>query len=240
MTPEYLLFIDTETTGLPSRWDLPYASDAAQWPYVAQVAWQVYSPEGTLIKQENHYLHVPDGAMRPAALAVHGLTPDFLRQFGQEPSIVLRQLHQDLLTYRPRVVGYFLQLDFHVLGAGFHRAGLPNLLPELPQFCVMRVTERPVDGSHRRFRRLAELYEQLFELAMPQLHDACEDAAATARCFFELQRRGKITHSVLTGQPPLQLPGLAGGGWSPWRPLLLAAAAGALVLLLLAFLWKIV
>ena len=70
--------------------------------------------------------------MPAAAVAVHGLTPEFLQAHGQEPAAVLRRLLQDLATYRPCVVGHFLPLDFHVLGAAFARAGLANALPSLP------------------------------------------------------------------------------------------------------------
>ncbi|MFC7669787.1 hypothetical protein ACFQT0_22245 [Hymenobacter humi] len=37
--------------------------------------------------------------------------------------------------------------------------------------------------TNRRFLRLGELYQRLFEEAMPQEHDALADAYATARCF---------------------------------------------------------
>jgi DNA polymerase-3 subunit epsilon len=234
MPPEYLLFVDTETTGLPGRWDLPYAADRP-WPHVAQLAWQLYTAAGELVKEENHYLRVPPGRMSPSALRIHGLTPAFLQEHGQEPQPVLQRLLDDLRAYQPRVIGYFLQLDFHVIGASLHRAGLPNPLPELPQFCLMRVTRRPDDGTHRRYLRLSELHQQLFAEPMPALHDARLDAAATARCFFELQQRGQIPPAVLSGQPPLRLPAPA-PAWGPGRKWALGVVV-LLVLALLALLW---
>ncbi|WP_171025498.1 3'-5' exonuclease [Hymenobacter jeollabukensis] len=235
---QYLLFVDTETTGLPRRWDQPYAS--GQWPHVAQLAWQIYTAAGELVKEENHFLQIPAGSMPAAAVAVHGITPAFLHQHGQPPGPVLQRLLADLAQYQPRVIGYFLQLDFHVIGAALHRAGLPNPLPALPQFCTMKVSGRPDDGTHRRYRRLAELHELLLGQALPRLHDAREDAAATARCFFELRRLGRIPPDVLSGQPPLQPPtGRPAAVWPP-RSLLLVGGALLLVLLLLALLWTLV
>ncbi|SHK68586.1 3'-5' exonuclease [Hymenobacter psychrotolerans] len=235
MPPEYLLFLDTETTGLPGRWDLPYEAPKAAWPYVAQVAWQVYTSGGQLVKEASHYLRIPAGSMQASALAVHGLSEAFLQEHGHESAQVLQLLLSDLQRFRPRVVGYFLQLDFHVLGAGLHRAGLPNPLPELPQFCLMRAAPRPDDGTHRRYQRLAELHETLFREPMPVLHDARQDAVATARCFFELRRRGHIPPETLTGQLPLQKPvGRPHGAGGRW---LLAVVAGALLLLLLGWLF---
>ncbi|WP_165821966.1 3'-5' exonuclease [Hymenobacter edaphi] len=235
---DYLLFVDTETTGLPRRWDQPYAS--GQWPHVAQLAWQLYTAAGDFVKEENHFLQIPVGTMPAAAVAVHGITPAFLHQHGQAPGPVLQRLLADLARFQPRVVGYFLQLDFHVIGAALHRAGLPNPLPALPQFCTMKVSGRPDDGTHRRYRRLAELHELLLGQALPRLHDAREDAAATARCFFELQRLGRIPPAVLRGQPPLSPPtGPPPAVWPP-RSLLLVGGALLLVLLFLALLWILV
>ena len=235
--PEYLLFVDTETTGLPARWDRPYAEEW-EWPCIAQVAWVVFTADGELVKTDQDYLKIPAGRMPAAAVAVHGLTPEFLQAHGQEPAAVLRRLLKDLATYRPRVVGHFLPLDFHVLGAAFARAGLTNVLPALPQFCTMQLTRLPLPGmaaSPRRPLRLHQLHEQLFGQPLEREHDAHIDAVATARCFFELQRRGLITDSILAGQARLALP-VARYQLFPWRRAALLAAAAALFCYLLHWL----
>ena len=72
--PEYLLFVDTETTGLPARWNRPYAEEWA-WPCIAQVTWVVFTAAGELVKTDQDYLQIPAGHMPAAAIAVHGLTP---------------------------------------------------------------------------------------------------------------------------------------------------------------------
>lgn len=51
MAGDYLLFLDTETTGLPTRWDWPCA-ELQYWPRVAQLAWLVYDGAGKLIKTD--------------------------------------------------------------------------------------------------------------------------------------------------------------------------------------------
>jgi len=232
--PEYLLFVDTETTGLPARWDRPYAEEW-EWPCIAQVAWVVFTAAGELVKADQDYLQIPAGRMPAAAVAVHGLTPEFLQAHGQEPAAVLRRLLQDLATYRPRVVGHFLPLDFHVLGAAFARAGLANALPALPQFCTMQLTRLPLQGvtaPPRRPLRLHQLHERLFGQPLEREHDAHIDAAATARCFFELQRRGLLPGSVLAGQAHLALPGTRPQP-RPWRRVALLATAAVLFCYLL-------
>ncbi|WP_162303687.1 3'-5' exonuclease [Hymenobacter sediminis] len=228
--PEYFLFLDTETTGLPRRWDRPY-SEEQQWPCIAQLGWAVYTAEGELVKTDQAYLQVPAQRMSATAVAIHGLTPAFLQEQGQAPETVLGRLLQDLESYQPRVIGHFLRLDFHVLGAAFSRAGLANPLPALPQFCTMAATWPPLPGSHhRRHLRLNELHELLFGEPMVRLHDAYIDALATARCFFELRRRGLISSEKLVGQPPLVVP--EAGHFPKVWPWVALVVAGLLLYLL--------
>ena len=198
----YLLFLDTETTGMPTRWDQPYEDERA-WPSVAQLAWAVHTTEGTVVKTDQAYLQIPAGRMPASAVAIHGLTPEFLQAHGQQPASVLRRLLADLATYQPRVVGHFLRFDFHVLGAAFQRAGLPNPLPGLPQFCTMAPAWPPLAATAPRRLRLHELHEMLVREPLPRLHDAVVDAAATARCYFELQRRGLLSDALLAAHTPL-------------------------------------
>ncbi|GAB3237298.1 hypothetical protein GCM10027346_28730 [Hymenobacter seoulensis] len=236
MPQEYLLFVDTETTGLPARWTRPYAEEK-EWPHIAQLGWVVYTSEGDLVKADQAYLQIPAGSMPAAAIEIHGLTEQFLREQGQPPELVLRRLLADLATYRPRVIGHFLQLDFHVLGAAFLRAGLNNPLLTLPQFCTMTATWPPVSTTQlRRHLRLHELHELLFGEPMERLHDAYLDAAATARCFFEMQRQGFITADLLTSQEALTEPVVTSPPAAK-RWLFLVALLGCVLLLLYWFLY---
>lgn len=228
MPQQPLLFIDTETTGLPARWHRPYAEEW-EWPHIAQVAWQIYTPEGRLLKADQAYLQVPAGRLTAQSVAIHGLTAEFLLAQGQEPATVLRRLLADVEQYQPRVIGHFLQLDFHVTGAALLRAGLPNPLPGQPQFCTMQVSRAARPEGPGRPLRLHELHELLFGEPLERLHDAAVDAAATARCFFELRRRGIISDAVLHGQAPLLPPNGRTVRRFPWPWLL--TVAGFLVLI---------
>jgi len=54
----YLIF-DTETTGLPKRWDAPI-SDVDNWPRAVQIAWQLHDDMGAVIEHQD-YLIKPEG-----------------------------------------------------------------------------------------------------------------------------------------------------------------------------------
>lgn len=235
---EYLLFVDTETSGIPHDWGKPYSSRDS-WPHIAQLAWVVYTRDGQEIKAENHYIQPSDYDISPASGNIHGLTLDFLRDHGKPRHAVMQRLYRDLLHYQPLVVAHFMKLDFHMVGVGFYRAGLKNPLVELPTFCTMRATGQLVRYPSQGFLRLGELHERLFHEPLRQAHDALVDAYATARCFFEMRRQGIITDEIVAQQLPvgLSVPAVAAPrkarplpvGVVPW--LLLAGLA----LVLLAF-----
>ena len=78
---KYLLFIDTETTGIPKRWNLPY-SETENWPSAIQVSWILYDVNGIEIKRENHYINVDDSEISVKSFKIHGITKQFLDKNG--------------------------------------------------------------------------------------------------------------------------------------------------------------
>ena len=232
---DYLLFVDTETSGIPRDWNKPYAT-RGNWPHIAQLAWVVYTRAGKEVKAENHYIQPSDYDLDPASGSVHGLTLEFLQKHGESRHAVMQALHRDLTHYQPQVVAHFMQLDYHMVGVGFHRAGLTNPLLGLPTFCTMRATGPLLRHSTQGFLRLGELHQRLFKEPQPREHDALADAYAAARCFFEMQRQGIVTDEIMHQQGPpvgLQPPMPAGRrlqiGVAPWL------AIGTVLLVLLAF-----
>jgi DNA polymerase-3 subunit epsilon len=232
---DYLLFVDTETSGIPRDWSQPYSS-RDNWPHIVQLAWVVCTPDGQEVKAENHYIQPNDYDMSPESGKIHGLTPEFLRANGRSRHAVMQRLHRDLLHYQPLVVAHFMQLDYHMMGVGFYRAGLKNPLPDLPTFCTMLATGPFMRYPAQGFLRLGELYQRLFHEPLTREHDALVDARAAARCFFEMRRQGTITDETMARQGPVELPAAASAPRKRWRvgvaPWLLL---GALALVLLAF-----
>ncbi|PSR54747.1 3'-5' exonuclease [Adhaeribacter arboris] len=188
---EYILFIDTEASGLPKNWNAPF-SLAGNWPYAVQVSWLIYTRDGQQLKFENHYVHEDDFQITPSAFRVHGITHEFLREQGESRKKILTLLAKDLQQYQPLVVGHFMKFDALVLGADFYRTGLENPIDNLPTFCTMEATTHYVRNPRIKYLRLGDLYHILFNNSLEQQHNALVDARATADCFFELVKRYEI------------------------------------------------
>ncbi|WP_447640215.1 MULTISPECIES: 3'-5' exonuclease [Chitinophagaceae] len=199
----FLLVIDTESSDIPQMWNAP--SDQSDcWPYVVQVAWLVYDWNGKVIKQESHYIRNDDYIVTDASRAIHHITDAVLQEKGEGRKVVLELLQNDLIQYRPIVVGHFVELDYKLLNAEFCRIGQKkNPLMSAPLFCTMLTsTSLPYMEINRRMK-LTELYHYLFSEGQPYPHHALYDALATARCFFKERELLSIDWNEAREQNPV-------------------------------------
>jgi len=199
---DYLLFIDTEASGLPINWQLPYSAEG-NWPSSVQISWLVYTKDGQEVKREDHYIFNADFVITPKAMEVHGINPGLLAVKGEPRKEVMQLLANDLEQYRPIVVGHFVQLDYHILSADFYRAGMENPLAKLPLFCTMLATTQLRWTPMPKSLLLGDLYAFLFYKPLDNQHNALADAHAAAECFFELFKRTEINEKLIVQQQEL-------------------------------------
>ncbi|MFD0750187.1 exonuclease domain-containing protein [Mucilaginibacter calamicampi] len=196
---KYLLFIDTEASGLPGNWTLPYSTDD-NWPHIVQIAWLIYDEHRNLVKEQNRYISADGVIITDAAIATHGITPDFLLSHGEPLDKVMEMLANDLVEFEPTIIGHFMQLDYYLMGAAFYRSGVFNPLSKLPVFCTMVATTQLLRSPSTRQLRLGDLYYMLFKADLQNQHNALHDAQATAESFFELRTRGEISEASIVQQ----------------------------------------
>lgn len=196
---EYLLFLDTEASGLPKNWALPYSAQN-NWPYCVQVSWIIYKKSGQKLKQESHYIIEPDVKIAKSATKIHGITLSFLEKNGQSRIEVMKMLADDVIKYQPLVIGHFMEFDFRMTAVDFYRTGIENPVKNEMTFCTMVATTHLVKNPVKKFLRLGELYKVLFGRTLKDQHNALVDANATAECFFELVKRGEITEQSIALQ----------------------------------------
>ncbi len=193
------MFIDTEASGLPKKWNVPY-SQHNNWPHIVQLSWIVYTQDGRLVKQEDHYISNHDFKSTESAIRIHGISEEFRKTEGEDRAVVMAKLAADLLQYTPMIVGHFTELDLHLIGADFYRTGIENPALQLPSFCTMLATKQYVRNPQANYLRLGELFSTLFDRKLENQHNALFDAQATADCFFELLKKGEVTDDKIEQQ----------------------------------------
>ena len=188
----YLIF-DTETTGLPKRWDAPL-TDSDNWPRCIQIAWQLHDENGELLENED-YLVIPDGFDIPYdSERIHGISTELAREKGVPLDFVLEKFNEALAKTK-FVVGQNVGFDVNIMGAEFIRENVENPLQELPilDTCTETTAElcKIPGGRGGKFKlpTLTELHEHLFGEPFSEAHNATADVEATTRCFLELIRQ---------------------------------------------------
>ncbi|MGZ0015337.1 DNA polymerase III subunit alpha [Yeosuana sp. AK3] len=196
----YLIF-DTETTGLPKRWDAPI-TDTDNWPRCIQIAWQLHDAFGNCIEHQD-YLVKPEGFNIPFdAEKIHGISTELAQAQGKPLEDVLITFNE-ALNKTKFIVGQNVTFDLNIIGAEFHRTNIENILQELP--VLDTCTEKTATlcqipgGRYGKFKlpTLSELHEFLFNERFVEAHNATADVEATSRCFFELIRLNEFTKEQL-------------------------------------------
>jgi DNA polymerase-3 subunit alpha len=187
----YLIF-DTETTGLPKRWNAP-VTDSDNWPRCIQIAWQLHDAMGNLLEHQD-YLVAPDGFDVPfEAEQIHGISTALAQDQGL-PLLEVLERFTKALEKCHFVVGQNVGFDLNIMGAEFHRAGVENLLTQKP--VLDTCTEQTASmceipggrGGKFKLPTLTELHQHLFGEPFGEAHNATADVEATSRCFLELLR----------------------------------------------------
>lgn len=187
----YLIF-DTETTGLPKRWDAPI-TDTGNWPRCVQIAWQLHDEMGKIIEHQD-YLVQPDGYNIPYdAERIHGISTELAQANGFSLPQVLEKFNV-ALSKSKFIVGQNLKFDINIMGCEFHRLGIESPMSAMPVLdTCTEVTASLLKlpggrGGKFKLPTLTELHSFLFNKPFAEAHNATADVEATARCFFELIR----------------------------------------------------
>ena len=201
MTIKDVLFLDTETTGIPDRsykWDVDYAG----YPHIVQLAWM----HGC--KVESHLIR-PDGWEIPEeATNVHGITTDFALACGEPFAAVVDRFIQDCHD-AGLLCGHNIHFDTCIIKANILRElgreyydanDVESALYKGKRIDTMRPTMKWVDARTQngrlKFPTLSELYAHCFNGETFAAHDAYADVQAVARCLPILVENGLVELKV--------------------------------------------
>ena len=203
-TSMYLIF-DTETTGLPKRFDAP-VSDSDNWPRCIQIAWQLHDGMGNLIEHRD-FLVQPEGFNIPYdSEKIHGISTELATRDGVPLEEVIAEFTA-AVNKAKFIVGQNVDFDLNIMGAEYYRLQTDN--PMEGKHVLDTCTETTAQlcqlpggrGGKFKLPTLTELHEFLFSEPFAEAHNATADVEATTRCFLELIRRSIFTAEELDVQP---------------------------------------
>lgn len=199
------LFVDTETSGLP---DFKLPVDHPSQPHLVSIAaWQGSWDDSTQSIIHSASLNAvirPDGwTSHPRALAVHGITDEYARAFGEPLDEVLARLFTlvaatDDGSNGGQLIAHNHSFDHRmILRACAESHTDSSSLGLLRPFCTMRALTdrmklRSSYGNGYKWPRLDEAYEYVFGCAVPGRengHEAMIDLLGCKNIFEEGKRR---------------------------------------------------
>lgn len=167
------LFVDTETTGFPTR---------GVQPRIVSIAWMIAAePERPRVFKCK--IVRPDGFEIPqAASAVHGISTERARREGAPLKDVLLEFGSDVLTLLPRaVVAHNLAYDRPIIDSECLGAGVSGAIENLPGKCTMLAARKRWPGHSAK---LLDVYQRLFRANLSNAHNAGADVWACHKVFF--------------------------------------------------------
>lgn len=190
------LFFDTETTGLPKNWKAP-VSDSDNWPRLVQLSWAWFDSYG--VKWDVYdYIISPQGFIIPKEVSdIHKITQEIAEQKGEDLKKVLNIFSQDVLKAK-HIVAHNIDFDEKIVGAELFRTKMNDIFEQVNKVCTMKesvnICRIPSFRGTYKYPNLSELHHFLFQEKFDNAHNALADVLATARCFFELRKRGFLNN----------------------------------------------
>lgn len=189
-----ILFMDTETTGVPKNYKAPI-SDVENYPRLVQLGYIIVA-NGEIIHQ-NEDIIKPDGFDIPVeASNVHGIATERALAEGANIIDVLDEF-EFWAKQCDTVVGHNVSFDVNVVGAEYWRLYGKSPLDGKNTVCTMMssIDFCNLPGKYPgkpKYPKLAELYRVLFQKEMGEAHTALQDISNTVLCYNALVERGII------------------------------------------------
>jgi DNA polymerase III epsilon subunit-like protein len=198
-----LLFLDTETNGLPINKYAPYTS-TEMWPHIVQISWQIIDSNTWNSLKESNYFIKPRALWNKEAERIHQIPESIATNFGKTPSYVFTELQEDIVNSNV-IICHNLLFDKTVIMAEIQRLYEHNEFSISPvsfwnknkEICSMVLTKnlcglkfKDSKTNEFKFPSLNELYTKLFnteyDVSGARLHNAKYDVSCLIMCFKEI------------------------------------------------------
>ena len=184
-----ILFLDTESTGLP-LWREP-SSDPRQ-PHIVDLACELRDSDTMELLGELDCIINPGVPIPPEVSAIHGITDEIARG-GRDPTDALTDFFA-LVDQADKIVAHNVDFDTRMVRIQAQRIWNREWVAPVPTFCTMRATTNlcripKANGRGPRdykWPKLTEALKFLFDEELPDAHRAKPDMIACRRIYFHL------------------------------------------------------
>lgn len=181
-------FMDTETTGFPSK-DLP--ADHPNQAQICQLGSMVMNDSRRVVAEFN-VLIKPNGWSIPSHVsAIHGITTQMCEDYGVplRDAMLIYDAH---IRMSQKVVIHNVQFDNRMICMAYEQLGLPAAgFIKKDKFCTMEATTEicklpKARGTGYKWPKLTEAYFHFFKVELQCAHDAMADVRGCAAVYWEV------------------------------------------------------
>lgn len=183
-----IIVFDTETNGLPIRWNAPIY-DTNNWPRIVSIGWIKTNAKGIELKRAYYIIKPVNFVISQQASLIHKISNEHAKNAGVNIQLVLKEFNEDLADAK-FLVAHNIDFDYKVVFAEFlrYKFNVDNLIL-INQICTMKSTTNfcKIPGSRGfKYPKLEELHYKLFKENKSQKHNSIDDAEMCLKCLKEL------------------------------------------------------
>ena len=185
----YYLFFDTETTGIPKKWDAP-VTNFDNWPRLIQLAWLLYDSNGKLVSKKVTVIKPIDFQIPTESVRIHGISTKYAMEKGKSIKTVLLEFEKQCKKSK-FLIAHNVEYDSKIIASEFIRNLSRNPISTLEYLCTMKSSTNYCKIKDRygyKWPKLSELHLKLFKKDFDNAHNALADIEATASCFWEMRK----------------------------------------------------
>lgn len=183
-----IMFLDTETSGLPERlgFDIYYDykdskkydnSRIIELGFIEYNNTNMLKKMAYLIKPINFTINNSD---------IHGITHKEASEKGLEINDVFENFYKHLLETN-MIVGHNIEFDLQIIKSECHRIDRNDIIDEINKkdiICTMKLGKKKL--NFYKNPKLIELYNYLFKMNAIQKHRTIDDCELCSKCYFKL------------------------------------------------------
>ena len=168
-TNMYTIIFDTETTD--------FVGD------IIQIAWVLMDSTNKIIKRSNKY--IKNRLPSYNSMQIHKITPEKLRNCGEEFEDVIKEFIEDLIISN-KIVGHNISYDLRMVINNLRKFGIQIIDKNKIITNIFETHEIICTRTMSKGLSLENLHMKLFNKTIEGAHDAMCDVEATTRCYIKL------------------------------------------------------
>jgi DNA polymerase-3 subunit alpha len=187
-----LLFLDTETTGLPKYKRINALEKQGNWPDIVSIAWSVYHDQTHI--SSKYFVLKPHAPIPADSTRIHGITTEYATEHGHDMRTVLENLAADLKE-TDCAIAHNMEFDKNVIFNAY-RWSLnmnPWLIWPREELCTMNLSTNELklpskfaDSKSFKPPTLSELYRATFNKDPPTgLHNSMKDVEVLSEIYLK-------------------------------------------------------